>query len=214
MIGSDEFPFNDPFLDPKSRGRRGERKEGETQSSPFPTASPPSQLFLLRHSWTFHAPLKTALYLPLPRTRDVPLPRLLPVLGQKSSRSTGKKGRNKWLVLAFPRLFRFSPHSMYDDPLSNSRNLDSMRIPFARRPRFRFGFARLVGDSILTLRRNLDGLSSKLERNEREDLEMNGFWIWVFNFWKRWKIFVRGGMYRLCDIRILPMEWRDIYERT
>lgn len=33
MIGSDEFPFNDPFLDPKSRGRRGERKEGETQSS-------------------------------------------------------------------------------------------------------------------------------------------------------------------------------------
>lgn len=131
MIGSDEFPFNDPFLDPKSRGRRGERKEGETQSSPFPTASPPSQLFLLRHSWTFHAPLKTALYLPLPRTRDVPLPRLLPVLGQKSSRSTGKKGRNKWLVLAFLRLFRFSPHSMYDDPLSNSRNLDSMLIEFA-----------------------------------------------------------------------------------
>lgn len=52
--------------------------------------------------------VETALYLPLPRTRDVP--RLLPVLGQKSPRSTRKKGRDKWLAkrtsFSFLRLFR------------------------------------------------------------------------------------------------------------
>lgn len=54
---------------------------------------------------------ETALYLPLPRTRDVP--RLLAVLGQKSSRSTRRKGartRNKWLetrAKKLPMLFPF-----------------------------------------------------------------------------------------------------------
>lgn len=71
---------------------------------------------LLHHYKAISAPpfvdvsraVETALYLPLPRTRDVP--RLLPVLGQKSPRSTRKKGRDKWLAkrtsFSFLRLFR------------------------------------------------------------------------------------------------------------
>lgn len=190
MIGSDEFPFNDPFLDPKSRegGGKGKRGKEGGRNTILPVISHgiATELFLLRHSWTFHAPLKTALYLPLPRTRDVPLPRLLPVLGQKSSRSTGKKGRNKWLVPRFLFLRLSSPHSTYDDPLSNSRNLDSIvdRVwgcvypSWPIRPRFRFGFARLVGHSILTLRRD----SMIRRRSLRETKERISRWMLNLGF--------------------------------
>lgn len=218
MIGSDEFPFNDPFLDPKSRGEEGKGRRARHNPPRFPRHRHRASYFCSAIRGRFTRRWKRR-YIYRFLVLETFHSRGYSPFWVKSLR--GRRGRKGETSGSYPRFFAsfvsrriLCTTTRFQTRGTLTRCWSSLRIPFARRPRFRFGFARLVGDSILTLRRNLDGLSSKLERNEREDLEMNGFWIWVFNFWKRWKIFVRGGMYRLCDIRILPMEWRDIYERT
>lgn len=126
-----EFPFNGRSIPLRGMGKKevawsiaarsrlrvgGRREERHPLGSRRSHVSHGVRHLLLHHYEAISAPpfvdvsraVETALYLPLPRTRDVP--RLLPVLGQKSPRSTRKKGRNKWLAkrtsFLFLRLFR------------------------------------------------------------------------------------------------------------
>lgn len=129
--GEDEWNGVDFLSTPRGMGKkevawsiaaRSRLRVGEKREERHPPGSKRSHVshgvrhLLLHHYKAISAPpfvdvsraVETALYLPLPRTRDVP--RLLPVLGQKSPRSTRKKGRDKWLAkrtsFSFLRLFR------------------------------------------------------------------------------------------------------------
>lgn len=185
MIGSDEFPFNDPFLDPKSREGGGEREEGKGRRAKH---NPPRHFPRHRHRAISAPPfvdvsraVENGVIFTASSYSRRSTPAATPRSGSKVFAVDGEERAKQVARTAFlvssPFLAAFyvrRPAFKLEEPWLDRWSSLRMRIPFvADTTKVSFRFCSISRRFNFNSSSRLDDSSSKLERNEREDLEMN-----------------------------------------